>query len=146
VVRDDVRAGEQRPTRFCFQARAEAGFRRKQHLAESCSHDRGRRLSVRGRTRFSHDRWLAFGTCVAGLGGTGAAAYWIYTLEANTAAGFWNLPGYACVGLVGLGIVLMVIGFFAPARLSDPTLEQHGGAGSTNLQAGRDITLKDGPE
>ena len=54
---------------------------------------------------------------------------------------FWDV--WSVLGLVvaGLGLVIMVAGWAMPSEEPPPNQVQVGGDGSTNVQAGRDITL-----
>lgn len=87
------------------------------------------------------DRWIAAGAALAGIGATLASGYWIYTLESSSTGGFWRFPGFACMGILGWGLVMLVTGFFLPDRDCDAIQRQRGGDGATNLQAGRDISI-----
>jgi hypothetical protein len=91
--------------------------------------------------RRSDHRWLALGTAATGLGGTAAVAYWIYTLQAASNPSYWNAPGIASLAVLVLGIVLLLVGFFAPNDDDGAKQTQRGGGGSTNLQAGGDIRI-----
>lgn len=89
--------------------------------------------------------WLQLGGTILTLGGGLGGAYWIYVLESAGDARFWQWPAYIASALVALGIALISVWFFKPNRRksdgSTATMQQTGGAGSTNIQAGRDIRL-----
>jgi hypothetical protein len=91
--------------------------------------------------RSTSNRWLVVGTTAATVGGALAVAYWIYVLQAGSRATFWRSPGYVGIGVLMIGIVCLIAGWFAPDSASDSGQVQRGGAGSTNLQAGRDIRV-----
>jgi hypothetical protein len=50
------------------------------------------------------------------------------------------------LGLIVLGSVLLFIGFLWPSDAADGRQLQKSGSGSTNLQAGGDITIHDRSE
>lgn len=84
------------------------------------------------------DRLVAAGGVVAGLGGALGAAYYIYSLEAGES--FWAWPGVVAVGVTGIGLIVLLGGLIrrdTPA----PGQQQRGGKGSTNYQAGGDMTI-----
>lgn len=92
--------------------------------------------------RFTADRWFALGGVLATLGITAAAGFWIHTLTASGTA-FWTTAGIASVVVTGLGLLLVLVGFFMPGRaaVDAATQSQRGGEGSVNLQAGNDIRI-----
>jgi hypothetical protein len=77
-----------------------------------------------------------------GVGATVAAAYWIYTLQAPAAGGFWQVPGFASVAVGAVGFVMLVIGLFGGDKATTPRQVQRGGDNSTNIQAGGDIRIE----
>jgi hypothetical protein len=89
------------------------------------------------------ERWLAVGATFVTAGAGGAAVYWVYGRQASPHVGFWHLPGYVSGGVLALGLVALVIGFFGRGGRRDGHGDQHqqGGDGSTNLQAGGDIRI-----
>lgn len=93
-------------------------------------------------SRFTSSRWLAVGGAAVSVGATLGAAFWIYVLTASHRT-FWRAPGFISLGLIVLGSVLLVIGFVWPSDAARGRQEQNAGSGSTNLQAGGDISIND---
>lgn len=53
----------------------------------------------------------------------------------------WAVPGYACMGTAGLGLAMLIVGFFRKDGGAVAAQTQSSGAGSTNVQAGRDVRI-----
>jgi hypothetical protein len=87
----------------------------------------------------SADRSVAVGAALLGLGGAAVIARLAYDWAAN--GHFWSVWTVLGVVIGGLGLVIMVVGWVMPSKESLPRQVQLGGNGSTNIQAGRDITL-----
>lgn len=87
----------------------------------------------------SADRSVQVGAALLGLGSAAVIARLAYVWSAS--GHFWDV--WAVLGVVvgGLGLVIMVVGWVMPSKESSPSQIQVGGARSTNIQAGRDITL-----
>lgn len=75
---------------------------------------------------------------VVGLGGGLGVAYYIYSLESGQP--FWSWPGTASVVATGIGLLSLVLGFLQRESRAEG-MNQSGGDGSTNYQAGRDMTI-----
>lgn len=91
---------------------------------------------------------LQVGAAVFGVAGAFATGYWIYALQTRGVA-FWSPVGYCTLAGLGLGVLLMLVGFLLPGSGNDGHVQtQRGGRGSTNVQAGRDVTIpgRDGRE
>ena len=91
------------------------------------------------------DRLSQVGGVVFGSGVTIGAGWGIWAAQSPT-AGLWDWPIWPAIALCVLGGVLLGWSFFG-AKSSMPdgghlNQEQSGGAGSVNIQAGRDITYK----
>lgn len=88
----------------------------------------------------SADRSVQVGGAVLALGGAVVIARLAYVWAAPSGR-FWDV--WAMLGVIvgGLGLVIMVVGWVMPSNESSPSQVQAGGERSTNLQAGRDITL-----
>lgn len=100
----------------------------------------GNDLSARG------NGYLQAGTAIASIGAAFAAAFWVYTLEADDAA-FWSPPGWASAAVTAVGLMLIAGGLLATSRADAPgatSQKQVGGKNSNNYQAGGNITLGDG--
>jgi len=90
----------------------------------------------------SGERWLQAGAAVFGAGAAAAVSYWIYGLQAGRGHTFWSTPGFVAVAAATVGLLMLVVGLFQPGdRNGRPAQTQVGGAGSSNLQAGRDINV-----
>ncbi len=90
------------------------------------------------------DRWLAVGACFTGLGGLAVLTYWIY-VQSGSHRHFLSLPGDLSMAALIFGFATLAFGFFAPSS-ADPSpprvsQDQHGGAGSTNVQIGGDVRI-----
>lgn len=88
----------------------------------------------------SADRSVQVGAAFLALGGAVVIARLAYVWAASSGR-FWDV--WAVLGVIvgGLGLVIMVVGWVMPSNESSPSQVQVGGDRSTNLQAGRDITL-----
>lgn len=84
------------------------------------------------------DRIVATGGVVAGLGGALGVGYYIYSLEAGQS--FWSWPGVVGLVATGIGLLLLVVGL-SRRDTHAATQRQRGGKGSTNYQAGGDMTI-----
>jgi hypothetical protein len=89
----------------------------------------------------SGDRSVQVGAALLGLGGAAVLARLGY-LWASSGGHFWNVWTILGVVVGGLGFVIMVVGWVMPSEKSSPSQLQVGGDRSTNIQAGRDITLR----
>jgi hypothetical protein len=87
----------------------------------------------------SSGRWIGVGAAVLSVG----ALFVITWIVSSGHQSFWSWEGTLGTVLSGVGILMMATGFFLPDETSAPKLEQHGGANSTNYQAGRDIRLRE---
>jgi hypothetical protein len=87
----------------------------------------------------SADRSVAVGVALLGLGGAVVIARLAYIWSAS--GHFWDVWTVLGVVVGGLGVVIMAVGWLMPSKESVPSQVQFGGNGSTNIQAGRDITL-----
>ena len=93
------------------------------------------------------ERLMPLGCAFLGVGGSLAVGYLIYTLQ-DASRGFWRWPGVLGLAVLLTGVLLFMIGYAAPSSKADPhgaksRIDQklHSGRGSTNYQAGRDITV-----
>ncbi|WKN47848.1 hypothetical protein [Nocardioides sp. Arc9.136] len=84
---------------------------------------------------------VEIGGVVAGLGGTFAAAFWIYAAEADGVS-VWQWQMWIAVSAIALGLVLMIAGATGGGAGTPPSQSQRGGKGSRNFQAGRDLTVR----
>lgn len=84
------------------------------------------------------DKLVAAGGVVVGLGGALGVAYYIYSLE--TGQSFLSWPGVSALIATGIGILLLVVGLFRRDTHAAGQ-RQRGGKGSTNYQAGGDMTI-----
>jgi hypothetical protein len=64
-------------------------------------------------------------------------------MQVHPEVSFWHLPGIASLATFGLGLLLATIGLFG-RRSASLHQFQRGGRRSSNVQAGRDINMKDG--
>lgn len=89
----------------------------------------------------SADRSVQVGIALLSLGAAVVVARLGYIWSVSSSH-FWNL--WALVGVVvgGVGLAVMVVSWVMPSKESSPSQVQTGGHGSTNLQAGRDITIR----
>ena len=87
----------------------------------------------------SADRSVEVGAALLGLGGATVIARLAYVWAAS--GHFWDVWTVLGVVIGGLGLVIMVVGWVMPSKEPLPGQVQLGGARSTNIQAGRDITL-----
>ena len=87
----------------------------------------------------SPDRWVAVGAVLLVVGGGLAVARLSYVWQSG--GRFWVAWSAVGVGVAGLGLVIMVVGLAMRSQESSPSQFQVGGDRSTNVQAGRDITL-----
>jgi hypothetical protein len=88
----------------------------------------------------SAGRWVAVGAALFGVGAALAIARLSYVWQSG--GRFWDVLAAVGVVAAGLGLVVMIIGWVMPKKDSPlPTQIQIGGDRSTNIQAGRDITL-----
>jgi hypothetical protein len=92
--------------------------------------------------RTTPDRLLAAGAAVAGIGASGAIAYYIYVIS-GPSRNYWQLPGIASVVVLVIGLGLILAGLVGPAPPSSPSQTQRGGNESINFQAGGDIRVRD---
>ena len=93
--------------------------------------------------RLTSDRWLAFGAAVAAIAATAIIAIW----QAQPQGGYWQLPGISALAVLGVGVAMMLVGFFKrDSREPSAQQTQRAGAGSVNFQAGRDITMGPGAD
>lgn len=90
-------------------------------------------------SRLSHDRYLAVGAALAGLGGAGALAFYIYAREKSEP--FWGWQSSLAVVVLAVGLAFLAFGFFVRDEASAPRQQQKAGHKSTNVQAGRDVSL-----
>lgn len=88
------------------------------------------------------DRRVAAGGAIAGIGGGGVVAYFIYVISGHGRE-FWNAPGILSLVVLAVGLALLTSGLFGTQGAQPPRQSQQGGPGSTNLQAGRDIRVGD---
>lgn len=93
--------------------------------------------------RTSADRRVAAGGAIAGLGGSGVVAYYVYVVS-ERGRDFWSAPGVVSAAVLLIGLVLLVSGLFARTDEQPPRQSQQSGDSSTNLQAGRDLQVGDG--
>ncbi|MBC9954433.1 hypothetical protein ICM05_07195 [Leucobacter sp. cx-42] len=84
------------------------------------------------------ERFFSLGGIVMGLGGTLGVAYYIYSLEAKVS--FFSWPGMVALTVTASGLGLLLVGLFKRDPQSN-SLRQHGGHGSKNYQAGRDMVI-----
>jgi len=96
----------------------------------------------------SSGRWTALGSAILGVGALLAISWLIYAIQGKTS--FWSWPGIVGVAVAGVGLVILVVGFFIPddekpesKKQAPPQMRQRGGPHSVNLQAGHDIKLGD---
>jgi hypothetical protein len=88
----------------------------------------------------SAGRWVAVGGALLGVGGALAIARLAYIWQ--NGGRFWDLLSTLGVVVAGLGFLIMIVGWVMPKEEPSPSSQvQVGGDRSTNIQAGRDITL-----
>ena len=88
----------------------------------------------------SAGRWIAVGGALFGVGGALAITRLAYIWQ--NGGDFWDVLSILGVVATALGLVLMLVGWMMPKEeSSSPSQVQIGGDRSTNIQAGRDITL-----
>jgi hypothetical protein len=88
----------------------------------------------------SADKSVQVGIALLSLGAAAVLARLGYVWTAHSH--FWDAWAIAGVVAAGLGFAIMMAAWVMPSRESSPPSQrQVSGAGSTNLQAGRDITL-----
>lgn len=88
------------------------------------------------------NRLVQAGTAVTGLGGTVTAVALGYALTNDLS--LWNLPFLAATSLTVIGLLLLAIALVPPGEKEQsgaPSMSQSSGKNSTNIQAGRDISL-----
>jgi hypothetical protein len=90
--------------------------------------------------RFTADRWLGAGTGFSGVGVAGVVGYGIFVISGSHRS-FWHWPGYISVVILGVGMVMLVVGFFAPGRGGAIHQSQCAGERSTNVQVGGDVRI-----
>jgi hypothetical protein len=89
----------------------------------------------------SSSRWLAVGSAVLGVGALLAISWLVYVEQAHTS--FWSWPGTAGIIIGSFGVLMLLVGFVMPSDDSPIHQVQRGGNKSVNLQAGRDLHLRD---
>jgi hypothetical protein len=93
--------------------------------------------------RIDANRWLVAGGAIAGVGGAAVVGLFIY-VESGPDRAFWTAAGWLSSAALALGLVMLCIGFFAPASGTGGNEQhQHSGSHSINLQAGGDIRVSD---
>ena len=93
-------------------------------------------------TQVGPERWLQVGGALFAAGCTLSVAYLIYVLEADEDKTFWSLPGWLGLTVTGIGLIMLLGGFFARSDGATPTQHQSAGNRSRNYQAGRDISMR----
>lgn len=91
---------------------------------------------------FSSERWLVVGGAILGAGALLAISWFIYIIQAQKNQSYWSTPGVIGATVSGVGLIMLVIGFFLPKEGKEEphsSQVQHGKRNSINLQAGRDI-------
>jgi hypothetical protein len=58
----------------------------------------------------SSNRWIGSGAAVIGVGGLFAISWRIYVIQAKLP--FWSWPGILGVAVMGVGLVMIITGFF----------------------------------
>lgn len=76
-----------------------------------------------------------------GVGALLAISWFIYTQQSK--GNFWMWPGISGVVVSSVGIAMLIFGFLMPEDEASVQQRQRGGRQSVNLQAGRDIKLRD---
>jgi hypothetical protein len=90
-------------------------------------------------------RWLAVGGVLATVGGAASAVYWQYGKQASPRVSFWNLPGVVCLAVLVVGLIMMLVGFFARGEEGSGTWQsQRSGKNARNYQAARDLNINTG--
>jgi hypothetical protein len=87
----------------------------------------------------SPGRSIAVGVALFTVGGALVIARLSYVWQ--NGGQFWVPLGTAGVVVAAVGFVIMMTGWMMPKKDSSPEQIQIGGDRSTNIQAGRDITL-----
>lgn len=87
----------------------------------------------------SADRSVEVGAALLALGGAAVLARLGYIWQGG--GHFWDVWSVLGVVVGGLGLVIMLVAWVMPSEESSPSQVQVGGDRSTNIQAGRDITL-----
>ena len=98
-----------------------------------------RTTNLAGCAMKSPDRWVAVGAALFVVGGGLAVARLSYMWASGSR--FWVMWSAVGVAVAALGLVIMVVGLAMRSSESPPSQIQVGGDRSTNIQAGRDITL-----
>jgi hypothetical protein len=92
--------------------------------------------------RVSADRSVMVGAAILGVGAAVVVARLAHVWQGG--GPFWDVWSVLGVVLAGLGLMIMLVGWVMPKEESSSGRVQIGGDGSTNLQAGRDITIHRG--
>jgi hypothetical protein len=87
----------------------------------------------------SSSRWIGVGTAVLGVGALLAISWIVYVSQSHLS--FWSWEGALGLVLGGIGLLMLIVGFFMSGEDTSAHLVQHGAVNSTNYQAGRDINL-----
>jgi hypothetical protein len=83
--------------------------------------------------RFTPEKLIAYGM---GLAAIVAVAIW----QTHPRGGFLQAPGWATIGVGGLGSAIATLGLFSRGGSEDgPTMSQTAGGHSVQRQAGRDM-------
>jgi hypothetical protein len=84
------------------------------------------------------DRLLQVGGVIFASGVSIGAGWGVLAAQVAT-IDLWNWPMWAGLVMAGIGAITMLVSFFIPSGDEGRSQTQHGGAGSTNIQAGGDV-------
>lgn len=82
-------------------------------------------------------RAATWGTLIVSTSAALWAGFWIYALS-NKGVAVWSLPTWIALAAAAVGVTLLA--FARGQDGGESKLIQRGGKGSTNIQAGRDVT------
>jgi hypothetical protein len=80
------------------------------------------------------------GSAVLGVGALLAITWFVYALQSHIS--FWSWPGMVGLIIGAFGALMLILGFVMPGDELPVHQAQRGGNNSVNLQAGRDINLR----
>ena len=86
-------------------------------------------------------RAATWGTLIVSTSATLWAGFWIYALS-KRGVDVWSLPTWIALGAAVVGAVMLGLAR-GDAGGGGASMKQRGGRGSANIQAGRDVHLRD---